>query len=206
MQEPRSQPLYYSPSALCNAPVLPLRYPSLTFCSGSTATIIRIPYISQLLDTSDFLYSNTSLSIWSTVEAGIGITASSMACLRPLFQAFFSRSRHLGSSSFEGPRRYSSRVTGAPRNPNNLESIRLRESLAKNILVTTVIDTRSARESRDVEMLGDHRMERSNSTRGLTGVDAWKVRKKRSLDESSDDLSYPPAYEGVEVVCRSAPI
>jgi hypothetical protein len=71
----------------------------LTSYSGSTATIIRMPYIWSLATTNDFLWDNTDVSIWSTIEPGMGITASSMACLRPLFQAFLSRSRLLGSST-----------------------------------------------------------------------------------------------------------
>ena len=67
--------------------------------SGSTATVIRIPFIWQIGSGDDFLFKNTDVSIWSTVEPGMGITASSMACLRPLFQVFLSRSRLLNSSS-----------------------------------------------------------------------------------------------------------
>ncbi|KAF2090858.1 hypothetical protein K490DRAFT_15008, partial [Saccharata proteae CBS 121410] len=53
---------------------------------GSTATFIRIPYLFTLADTDDFLWSTTDVSIWSTVEPGIGITAGSLATLRPLLQ------------------------------------------------------------------------------------------------------------------------
>jgi hypothetical protein len=66
--------------------------------SGSIATIVRIPYIYQLAQTSDFLYANTDVAIWSTVEPGLGITAAAMACLRPLVQTFLSSSSLLGSS------------------------------------------------------------------------------------------------------------
>lgn len=65
---------------------------------GSTATIIRIPYIKQLAQ-DDFLYSTTDVAIWSTVEPGIGITAAAMATLRPLFRTFLSRSKLFGSST-----------------------------------------------------------------------------------------------------------
>ncbi|KAF2621644.1 hypothetical protein BU25DRAFT_482616 [Macroventuria anomochaeta] len=51
---------------------------------GSTATIVRMFYIHTLMDGSDFLYATTDVAIWSTVEPGIGITASSIATLRPL--------------------------------------------------------------------------------------------------------------------------
>lgn len=62
---------------------------------GSTATIVRIPYLHQL-SSKDFLYATTDVAIWSTVEPGIGITAAALACLRPLFRTFLSP---FGSSS-----------------------------------------------------------------------------------------------------------
>lgn len=49
------------------------------------ATIARIPYAHQLLSDPDYLYNFTDLAIWSIVECGIAITASSLATLRPLF-------------------------------------------------------------------------------------------------------------------------
>ena len=51
---------------------------------GSTATIVRMFYIHTLTNGPDFLYATTDVAIWSTVEPGIGITASSIATLRPL--------------------------------------------------------------------------------------------------------------------------
>ncbi|KAF1923182.1 uncharacterized protein M421DRAFT_104644 [Didymella exigua CBS 183.55] len=51
---------------------------------GSTATVVRMFYIHTLTNGPDFLYATTDVAIWSTVEPGIGITASSIATLRPL--------------------------------------------------------------------------------------------------------------------------
>ncbi|KAH8198109.1 hypothetical protein TruAng_007730 [Truncatella angustata] len=53
---------------------------------ASTATIVRIPYVWQLTHSIDFLYVFTDFTIWSTVENGVGIIASSIATLRPLFR------------------------------------------------------------------------------------------------------------------------
>lgn len=52
---------------------------------ASVATLARIPYAQQLLSNPDYLYNFTDLAIWSIVECGIAITASSLATLRPLF-------------------------------------------------------------------------------------------------------------------------
>ncbi|KAF1833693.1 hypothetical protein BDW02DRAFT_372147 [Decorospora gaudefroyi] len=57
----------------------------LAFASiGSTGTIIRMAYVHTLTDGPDFLYSTTDIALWSTIEPGIGITAGSIATLRPL--------------------------------------------------------------------------------------------------------------------------
>ncbi|KAL1892342.1 hypothetical protein Sste5346_007080 [Sporothrix stenoceras] len=59
---------------------------------ASVATIVRIPFADGILDRPDFLYNFTDLAIWSTLEIGIALTASSLATLTPLFRKikFFS--------------------------------------------------------------------------------------------------------------------
>ncbi|KAI0383068.1 hypothetical protein F5Y04DRAFT_251753 [Hypomontagnella monticulosa] len=56
---------------------------------ASSATLVRIGYIWQLTQSSDFLYDFTDLAIWSTVENGLGLVASSIATLRPLIRLIF---------------------------------------------------------------------------------------------------------------------
>lgn len=72
---------------------------------GSTATLIRMPYIKGFKATHDFLCTrpippplspatpltipadeSTDIAIWSTIEPGIGMTAACIATLRPLLQ------------------------------------------------------------------------------------------------------------------------
>lgn len=65
---------------------------------ASTATIIRIPYVHTLGNLEDFLYATTDVAIWSCVETGLGITAASLATLRPLFRTWLANSS-LGSAS-----------------------------------------------------------------------------------------------------------
>lgn len=56
------------------------------------AAIIRIPYIRVLTITDDFLYATTDVSIWSAVEASLGIVAASAYTLRPLFRSLLNLS------------------------------------------------------------------------------------------------------------------
>jgi hypothetical protein len=53
---------------------------------ASTATIVRIPYLSSLSNMADFLYATTDVAIWSACETGLCIVAASGATLRPLFR------------------------------------------------------------------------------------------------------------------------
>jgi hypothetical protein len=59
--------------------------------SGSTATLVRLFFLSRQGDiSSDFFSIITDVFMWSIIEPGIGLTAASIACLRPLFRKFLS--------------------------------------------------------------------------------------------------------------------
>lgn len=71
---------------------------------ASAAVIVRIPYVENYKDVQ-FLYRTTNISIWSNIEAGLGITAGSLTTLRPLIRFFrdasyASRSRSHNPGSF----------------------------------------------------------------------------------------------------------
>ncbi|KAJ5815859.1 hypothetical protein N7447_008092 [Penicillium robsamsonii] len=66
--------------------------------SASAAVIIRIPFLHDYKDI-DFLYATANISIWSNVEAGLGIAAGSLVTLRPLFRWFRDPSSIGGSKS-----------------------------------------------------------------------------------------------------------
>ncbi|OGE50579.1 hypothetical protein PENARI_c016G02441 [Penicillium arizonense] len=67
-------------------------------CVASAAVIIRIPFLHDYKDT-DFLYATAQISIWSNVEASLGIAAGSLVTLRPLFRWFRDPSSAGGSRS-----------------------------------------------------------------------------------------------------------
>lgn len=54
--------------------------------SGSTGTIIRLFYLHTIMNGADFLWATTDVAIYSTMEIGIGVAASSLATLRPLIR------------------------------------------------------------------------------------------------------------------------
>ncbi|KAI2786128.1 hypothetical protein POX_h09896 [Penicillium oxalicum] len=54
-------------------------------CIASAAVIVRIPFVHHYKD-REVLYNTFQISIWSNVEAGLGITAGCLTTLRPLFR------------------------------------------------------------------------------------------------------------------------
>ncbi|RHZ44169.1 putative integral membrane protein [Aspergillus thermomutatus] len=54
-------------------------------CIASSAVIIRIPWVKTFAD-YDFLYATVDIALWSNIEVGLGISAGSLATLRPLLR------------------------------------------------------------------------------------------------------------------------
>ena len=169
----------------------------LTSYSGSLATVIRIFYVHQLRDAKEFLFKNTNVSIWSTVEPGMGITASSLACLKPLFRTCFSHSRNLASNTTAPPWN-TPQLGRVYSNSNGPEELRLRENLAKSIRVETVIATHSVPDSSDTESRIGFGSPRGGVASVPIGANNWN---NSSVGDIS--VSHFPIHEGVRVVCRA---
>jgi hypothetical protein len=62
---------------------------------------VRLPYASGFVLSGDYMYKFTDLGIWSTVEIGSALSASSLATLKPLFRkmTFISSYRRTGGPS-----------------------------------------------------------------------------------------------------------
>lgn len=144
--------------------------------SASVATIARIPYAKQLLSNPDYLYNFSDLAMWSIVECGIAITASSLATLRPLFV----KMRFFASSHFTTRFNYGSGMAsgGLP-----MQSAR----------TVTVISSRHAK--RNTAMTGTTAMTGSTAvgTPGLTSVkeyqDGIQVEKEFEMSIMTRDNS-----------------
>ncbi|KAH6662803.1 hypothetical protein B0J14DRAFT_282245 [Halenospora varia] len=145
---------------------------------ASSATIIRIPYISGMADIGDFLYSTMDVAIWSTVEVGIGITASAAATLRPLFRAYFSGTLGTGSgtnpSASNRQPKFNRRASRYIRSKDT-ETFVLRSDIGKSGGVTTVIE-------------GDVDMERAQTSGGSHdgNLGGWNDSESKLRDGSSD--------------------
>jgi hypothetical protein len=107
------------------------------------------------------------------VEPGIGIVASSMATMRPLFVAFFSRSKLFGSTPRENtyPKNTGPEFGFFRRKKNIIvDEIGLHSDLGKTIRVTTTVTNI---QSSLPERNKDARTNSSESERALKGGDKW---------------------------------
>lgn len=165
------------------------------FNSASSATIIRFPYLHSLTDINDFLYSTSDVAIWSTVETGIGITASAFATLRPLLRTFFGSG---SSAPGHGTSARQWQKTGSD-HPNNgyirstsnrgEEAFDLHDTSGKRLGVTTVINHGNNQVESDIESQkykGDNKSDASDS---ITRLDDWNSSQSNLAERAEESRS-----------------
>lgn len=77
---------------------------------GSVASIVRMLYLHTIsVPTGQFFVNVSNLSIWSTIEPGVGITVASLATLRPLFSSLVEKTRRPCATYHTSPHQTSSR-------------------------------------------------------------------------------------------------
>ncbi|TLD18271.1 Aldehyde dehydrogenase [Venturia nashicola] len=78
-------------------------------CRGSIASIVRMLYLHTISVPNEQYFVNVSnLSIWSTIEPGVGITVASLATLRPLFSSLVEKTRRSSVTFTASPHQTSS--------------------------------------------------------------------------------------------------
>ncbi|GAB0135610.1 hypothetical protein EsDP_00003942 [Epichloe bromicola] len=98
---------------------------------ASMATLIRLKFLSGLESPDDLMFSVTDATIWSLVEPGVAIIASSLATIRPLLRSLkvrgFLSTDKTPSTSISGAGRYapgSRNMPGStPGNGSNRQSL-----------------------------------------------------------------------------------
>ncbi|KAJ5818955.1 hypothetical protein N7474_004546 [Penicillium riverlandense] len=141
-------------------------------CIASAAVIIRIPFISHYKD-KQFLYNTYQISIWSNIEAGLGITAGCLTTLRPLIRFF-----REGSSTSQSP----NRNAGTYPLSNNMPSGVVRPSRSKQD------DPNQTHHLWDLSENDDYQ--------GVTTT-IMGSRDPKLISSSEEDLN--PSYEGWKV-------
>ncbi|KAF9869481.1 hypothetical protein CkaCkLH20_13078 [Colletotrichum karsti] len=88
--------------------------------AASIATLIRLKFLADLSDLSDILFMGTDAMVWTLVEPGVAIVASSLVTIRPLLRAwrlsgFTSTDRTPGMSGVGGGMRSGGLRSGTTR-------------------------------------------------------------------------------------------
>ncbi|KAF9761428.1 hypothetical protein IL306_003815 [Fusarium sp. DS 682] len=160
-------------------------------CVASAAVIARFPYL-HLIAKPDFLWNTTDIAIWSTIEQGLAITASSMATLRPLLkQAAFrlgltSKPISLGASGYR-----SSQRTPGPGTPRAFSS--------REAYTLSSVSRQENPEKRGVG--GFDSRNPSDLKVGIKKEIKWEVKVTRTaMSESEEELHSPKAWRNNNVI------
>ncbi|KAH8598147.1 hypothetical protein B0O99DRAFT_592039 [Bisporella sp. PMI_857] len=170
--------------------------------SASTATIVRIPFISGMRDTSNFLYATIDVAIWSTVETGIGIATSSLATLRPLLRKIISST---GGRTTDHGATSGRRTGGRPWIRGNYQSGYHRKisnyegggDIAmgnKHMGVTTVVATGTKGQELD-DMRDGGNQSRTGSVTALKDARGWNHSTENKLHDGSSDEYNPSSSD-----------
>ncbi|KAL2869541.1 uncharacterized protein BJX67DRAFT_370757 [Aspergillus lucknowensis] len=134
-------------------------------CIASSAVIVRFPFVKTFRD-PDFLYATVEIAIWSNIEAGLGITAGSLATLRPLLRHWLGSSmdQDYTASPFPGRSGSRSRTRSRSRRARRSRSDRpfplgslddtAQGTLRPDKLAVTVTTVQTQRDDRDREADG----------------------------------------------------
>ncbi|KAL4879980.1 hypothetical protein BJY04DRAFT_228878 [Aspergillus karnatakaensis] len=150
-------------------------------CIASSAVIVRIPFVKTFRD-PDFLYATVEIAIWSNIETGLGITAGSLATLRPLVRRWFGSSTDPNYNASPFPGRSSSKRLGPNQDrPLPLGSLddtghgRLRPD--KLAVTVTTVHTQHDRDEQWGDLTG-----RRSSVERLTNRDEESASSKSSRE------------------------
>jgi hypothetical protein len=149
--------------------------------SGSTATIIRLPYTWTLKEyKGDFLYRTTDFAIWTTVEVGVGITAGCMATLKPLFKSTFSSlsgTRPSLNTPWSHSRKKSTHMFG-----HSLDE--MKPAGRKTATTTTITGGKSASDSDEEIFLGSGVSYHNTADMGINKSITTTVIEERSMSRA----------------------
>jgi hypothetical protein len=113
---------------------------------GSISSILRMIYLKGLLLQGDFIDEALSATIWATAEPGTGITAASIAILRPLFRQIRGEVQEKMSKISSSRSQRTQTGRGGPGTGNDTES-----AIGLTSIVTTTITGNATPVKRSLE-------------------------------------------------------
>lgn len=148
---------------------------------------MRIPYANGILDNPDYLATSTDICIWSTVEIGVALTATSLATLKPLMRKLRLFNMSSVRSYGQGSRRTqdNNRTGGTNGGGTNKRASRHVKTFSNGNHQVTISSIappdekrrskngrdRDRKESMEMELV--NRSTSDNSSRGTDGKTSW---------------------------------
>jgi rhodopsin domain-containing protein len=178
-----------------------------SFSSGSIASIIRVQYVRVLAITDlDFWAEVQALCMWSAIEPGLGIIASSVATLRPLLQKgreYFKRngwnwsSRYGSSRTTDSEQKITTNNGGSSYDPPNFfhDATVVQQGNDMNFLLSA---TRPMTNMQTIDQTFDEKeieISQSNSanvTSPLTSILSGEVYEPSPIEERPQSYQQPP--------------
>jgi len=146
------------------------------------SAVVRAPYVHDIEMSTDITFACADLTIWGSLEPGLGLIAASISTLRPLFRNFLAKSRLFGSSIPHKQSGWNSSRRGYVRDTTtNTHELRDLSGRDKGGDICVVRSTKSAEES-DLSHSANSRNIPNGSTRGL-------VVRQGSFGGSGDDVA-----------------
>ncbi|EGX91448.1 hypothetical protein CCM_05606 [Cordyceps militaris CM01] len=103
---------------------------------ASIATLIRVKFLAGLTETDDLLFSATDALLWSMVEPGVAIIASSLATIRPLLRVLkirgFESTHRTPSTGLSGKSKKQSSMPGYGPNDVSLHRVTVVDSESRS--------------------------------------------------------------------------
>lgn len=163
-------------------------------CVASIAVLCRMAYVMDFKD-PDFLWATLDIAIWSDTEQGLGITAGSLATLRPLYRLMATRfgfSTTGGDESAKAtPQWYSGPSTGKESKRKSLFNM--------GTLMRTEKGTVRDRDNEEDYGMGnlqpirlrDDLVDDKQVVKSEKGFASWTVSAGKSFDEERDAQALP---------------
>ncbi|KAF2807253.1 uncharacterized protein BDZ99DRAFT_447576 [Mytilinidion resinicola] len=153
------------------------------------AAAVRTPYVHRINTGADITFTVADVSIWGTIEPGLGLVAASTSTLRPIFRDFLANSRFFGSVTPPGQSGWQSSRRGYVHETANTHVLKVLSVRDKSGDVV-VSSTKSAEDS-GFSQSTNNRSIRNGSTRGL-------VVHEDSCGGSGDDVASEEEGPGAE--------
>ncbi|KAI2623127.1 hypothetical protein GGR54DRAFT_37667 [Hypoxylon sp. NC1633] len=144
---------------------------------ASVATLVRLKFLADLTDMADILHAGTDAMVWTLIEPGVAIVASSLVTIRPLLRLW--KIRGFGSTGQSRPTgQYNSHPVSRTAKSNKMPAFGSND--------VTLVDMEAGHTRTTISSSGSIKGSKANLQRSLS--DATGMAGKGHRSRTSDDI------------------